>query len=155
LLRQEAGEGAVPAGGPVIPLLLKSAAVLVKGLLVGCVLHISLFHLVLVRIIYFLPLDIELAQLVHIIDHMVAHLDTLSGLLQGILVLMDLGEDGAVLQFQLANDEHLSHSVGNAFLLKVEQAHWEVLKGMLDALGALFQHLHLLVAQGHIVKHHK
>ena len=124
-------------------------------MLIRCVLQISFFHFILVCIIDLFTLDVELAELVHVIDHVVADLDTLSRLLQGVLVLMNLGQDGAVLQFQLPNNEHFSHSVRNAFLFQIEEAHGEVLEGMLDALGALFKHLHLLVAQGHIVEHNE
>lgn len=90
LLTQEAAEGSISTGAPVVSFLFKSTAVLVKGLFICALRLISLFHFFLVGSIDLFPLDIELAQLVHIIDHMVADLDTLSCLFEGVFMFMDL-----------------------------------------------------------------
>ena len=124
-------------------------------MLISALLLLILLYFILIGIIDLFSLDIELAQLMHIVNHVVAHFDSLSCLLKSILVLVNLGQDGAVLQLQLADDKHFPHAVGDAFLLQVQHASRQVLKGMLDALGAFLKHLHLLVAQGHVVEHHE
>lgn len=50
----------------------------------------------------------------HIVDHVVAHFHAFSRLLQGVLVPVNLRQNGAVLQLQLADDEDLSHSIRDA-----------------------------------------
>ena len=132
-------------------LVLKSTAIFIK--LIRCVWIIC--ETILVRSIDFLSLDIELAELVHIIEHLMAHFHSFSGLFKRILMSVNLRKNSTVLQLKLADDEDLSHSVGNALLLQVEHARGQLLKSMLDALGTFFQHLHLLVAQGHVVKHNE
>ena len=87
------------------------AAVLVELLHVG----------VLVGVVQLLPLHVEERQLVHVMDHLVADTAALTCLLQRILVSMYLTEDGAVLQLQLAQDEHLTHPVRDALLLEVDK----------------------------------
>ena len=84
-----------------------------------------------------------------------AHFHSFSGLFKRILMSVNLRKNSTVLQLKLADDEDLSHSVGNALLLQVEHARGQLLKSMFDALGTFFQHLHFLVAQGHVVKHNE
>jgi len=84
-----------------------------------------------------LSLDIELAELVHVVDHLVAELDSFSGLFKSIFVSVDLTENGTVLQLEFPNDEYLSHSVADALFFKVEHAGGQVVEAVLDALGAL------------------
>ena len=90
LLTQEAAERSVSTGASIVSFLLKSAAVLVEGLFVSAFGLISLFHIFLVRSVDLFPLDIELAQLVHIIDHVMANFHSLSRLFKGIFMFMDL-----------------------------------------------------------------
>ena len=59
---------------------------------------------------------------------------------------VDLRQDGTVLQFQFADDVNLTHTVRNALLLKVDEVRRQVFEGVLDALRALLEQLHLLVA---------
>lgn len=132
-------------------LVLKSTAIFIK--LIGGVWIIC--ETILVCGIDFLSLDIELAELVHIIEHLMAHFHSFSGLFKRILMPVDLRKDSTVLQLELANDEDLSHSVGNALLFQIEHTRGQLFKSMLDALGTFFQHLHLLVAQRHVVKHYE
>ena len=132
-------------------LVLKSTAIfikLIRGVWIIC-------EAILVSSINFLSLDIELAELVHIIEHLMAHFHSFSSLFKCILVPVDLWKNSTVLQLKLANDEDLSHSVGNALLLQIEHTRGQLFKSMLDALGTFFQHLHFLVAQGHVVKHYE
>ena len=68
---------------------------------------------------------------------------------------VDLTEDGTVLHLELANGGNLAHAVADAPVFNVEHIHGHIFKGLLDALGTLFQHLHFLVAQRHVVEHHK
>ena len=110
---------------------------------------------VFVLVIQFFPLHVKLAQLVHVVDHLVADFDSFSGLFEGVFVSVDLGENSAVLQFQLSNYVHFPHPVGNAFLFEVYQRYGQVLEGVFNALGAFLQQLHLLVAQSHVVKHYE
>ena len=44
------------------------------------------------------------------------------------------------------------HPIRDALLLKVELVSRDVLQGLLDALGAFFEHLKLLIAQSHVVE---
>ena len=90
LLTQEAAKGSVSAGASIVSFLFKSTAVLVEGLFVSAFGLISLFHFFLVSSVDLFPLDIELAQLVHIIDHVVADFHSLSRLFKGIFMFMDL-----------------------------------------------------------------
>ena len=98
-------------------LVFEPTAVVVEGLSFRIVLGFSSLLLVLVCVVDLLPLDIELAQLIHIINHLVAHFHAFPRLIERILVAVDLGEDGAVLQLQFSNYEDLPHPVGNALLL--------------------------------------
>ena len=52
---------------------------------------------VLVGCVDLFSLDIEFAQLLHVVNHLVTDLDSFSGLLQGIFVPVDLTQNGAVL----------------------------------------------------------
>ena len=44
------------------------------------------------------------------------------------------------------------HPIRDALLLEVELVSRNVLQGLLDALGAFFEHLKFLIAQCHVVK---
>ena len=111
LLTQEAAERSVSTAVIRSSLAFEPAAVLFQ--LVRVVVF-SCLILILVSIINFLSIDVELTELVHIVDHLVAHLDTLSCLVQGILVAMDLRQDSTVLKFELGNYKDLSHAVRDA-----------------------------------------
>lgn len=89
-MAQEAAERSIPASAPIVSFLFKSTAILIEGLLIGALGLISLFHIFLVRSVDLFPLDIELAQLVHIIDHVMANFHSLSRLFKGIFMFMDL-----------------------------------------------------------------
>ena len=62
-----------------------------------------------------------LAQLVHVINHLVAHLDALACLLQRIFVSVDLRQDGTVLELELADYEDFSHPIRYALFFQVDQ----------------------------------
>ena len=151
MLAEEAAEGPIPAVAAL--LVLEPAAVLVEYVGLGVVLGFSSCLLVLVRVVYLLPLHVEIAELEHVVNHLVAHSDSLLSLVQSVLVTMDLGQNGAVLQLELTDDEDLPHPIRDVLLLEVNHVDREVLERVLDALGALFQHLHLLVAERHVVEH--
>lgn len=91
----------------------------------------------------------------HIVDHVMADFDTLSSLVERIFMSMNLRQDGTVLQFKLANNINLPHSVGDRLLLKIDEIHWQMLKGMLNTLSALLEELHLLITKSHIMEHDK
>jgi hypothetical protein len=74
-------------------LVLKSTAIFIK--LIRCVWIIC--ETILVRSIDFLSLDIELAELVHIIEHLMAHFHSFSGLFKRILVSVNLRKNSTVL----------------------------------------------------------
>ena len=74
-------------------LVLKSTAIFIK--LIRGVWIIG--KAVLIRGIDFLSLHIELAELVHIIEHLMTHFHAFSCLLKCILVPVDLRENGTVL----------------------------------------------------------
>jgi len=82
-----------------------------------------------------------------------AYLHTFSCLLKSILVSVNLGQYSTILQLEFPDNEYLSHPVGNALFFKIEKAQRKLLECMLYTLGAFLQHLHLLVAQRHIVEH--
>jgi len=84
LLAQEAAEGSVPASlaGSAALVIFKSAAVLLVDLIGGILRIIWSWVLsIFVGIVDFLSGDVKLSQLVHVIDHLVADLDTLPSLL--------------------------------------------------------------------------
>jgi hypothetical protein len=91
----------------------------------------------------------------HIVEHLVTHLNALSCLVKSIFVSMNLGKDGTVLQLELANYEDLSHSVRDAFFFEIEHTCWHLLESMFNALSTFFKHLHLLVAESHVMKHYE
>ena len=101
----------------------------------------------------FLSFDVKRTESVHIIDHLVAYLHTFSCLLKSILVSVNLRQYSAILQLEFPNNKYLPHPVGNALFFEIEEAQRKLLKCMLYTLGAFLQHLHLLVAQRHIVEH--
>lgn len=78
---------------PCTSLILKSTAIFVK--LIRGVWIIG--KAVLIRGIDFLSLHIELAELVHIIEHLMTHFHAFSCLLKCILVPVDLRENSTVL----------------------------------------------------------
>lgn len=99
------------------------------------------------------PPDIEEAQLPQIVDEQVAQSDSLSRLLQSIFVAVDLRQYGTKLHLQPSDDDKLAHSIAYGAFLEVQVVHRQVVQRLVDARGALLQHLHLLVAQRHIVEH--
>ena len=70
------------------------------------------------------PLSVELREVLEVVDEQVTELDSLSGLLESVLVAVHLRENGAVLHLELAQDLQLLHAVGDALLLQVELVHW-------------------------------
>ena len=65
----------------------------------------------LVGLVDLFPFDVKHAQLMHVIDQLVAYLHSFMRLTQSVLVSMNLAQDCAVLQFQLSNYEDLAHAV--------------------------------------------
>ena len=95
LLAEEAAERAVPAPTTVVAFIFKPGAVFLEAIVdLGEVLrvisHVALLILVLVGVVYLLTLYIELTQLVHVVYDLVAELHSLFGLLECVLVSMDL-----------------------------------------------------------------
>ena len=74
-------------------------------------------------------------------------------LLQRIFVPMNLGQDGTELHLKARDDDEFAHSITNGTFLKVEVVHAEVVEGLIYAAGTLLKHLHLLIAERHIVEH--
>jgi len=58
-----------------------------------------------------LSLDIKLAQLQHIINHLMTDFNSLPRLLQCILMSMYLRQYRTILQLKFSNDENLPHPV--------------------------------------------
>ena len=56
------------------------------------------------------------------------------------------------MEFKFRKHLKFAHPIRDALLLKVELVSWDILQGLLDALGAFFEHLKLLVAQSHVVE---
>ena len=146
LLTQKTGKAPIPGGRSIISLVLEAGTILVKNLVLRNILGVLLVYIVLVSSIDLLPLDVKLAKLLHVVDHLVAHFDSFSGLIESIFVPMDLRQDGAVLQLELTNNEYLPHAIRDALFLKVEHRYRQVLESMFNALSTLFKHLHFLVA---------
>ena len=150
LMAQVATKRPIPAASSARdPLVLEPAAVLVQ--LIALLIRPRVF----VSSIDLLSLNVELAQLMHIVYHLVTHLNSLPRLLKCVLVPVYLRQDRTVLQLKFTYDKDLSHSVGDALLFEVKHAEWQLLEGMFYALGAFFQHLHLLVTEGHVMKHYE
>ena len=84
-----------------------------------------------------------------------AESDTLTSLLQCILVTMNLGENGTELHLQTRYDHQFSHPITDALLIEVDRVHRQLLKGLIYARCTLLEHLHLLVAESHIVEHYE
>ena len=84
-----------------------------------------------------------------------AEAHALPRLLKGILVPVNLREDGAELHLEARDDDELAHAVADGALLEIQVVHAEVVKRLVNAAGALLEHLHLLVAQRHVVEHHE
>ena len=61
----------------------------------------------------FLPLDVELAQLAEVVNEQVVQLDGLLGLLESVLVPVDLREDRAELHLQPPDYHQLPHSIAD------------------------------------------
>ena len=82
-----------------------------------------------------------------------AQSDSLPRLLQSIFVAVDLRQYGTKLHLQPSDDDKLAHSIAYGAFLEVQVVHRQVVQRLVDARSALLQHLHLLVAQRHIVEH--
>jgi len=52
-------------------------------------------------------------------------------------------------------NDQFAHPVADRTLFQVEIVHREVFESLVDAGGTFFKHLHLLIAEGHIVEHHE
>lgn len=90
--------------------------------------------------------------MLEVVNEKVADPDSFLGLIKCVLVSVHLREYSTVLHLEFAHDLHLLHAVGDALLLQVELVHRQVLQSLLDALRALFKHLHLLVAESHVME---
>ena len=110
LLTQKAAEASVPTAGSFV---LESWAVVFQSLLVLDISHFT----VLVSVVDFLPFDVKLAQLLHVVHNLVPNFYALFCLVECILMSMNLTENGTVLKLKFSNDEYLPHSVGDAFLV--------------------------------------
>lgn len=64
-------------------------------------------------------LYVELAELAQIINHKVVDPDSFLGLLESVLVTMDLGKDCAKLHLQARNYPKISHAVADFFFFQV------------------------------------
>lgn len=91
----------------------------------------------------------------HIIKHLMAYFDSLSCLVKSIFVSVNLGKNSTILQLKLSNYKDFSHSVRDAFFFQIEHASRKLFKCMFNTLSTLFKHLHLLIAQCHIVEHNE
>lgn len=123
LLTKKTAEGPIPALTTVAALIVETAAVVLKCLLIGIVLRVVValqLAYVDVSVVQLFSLDVELAQLVHIVYHVMAHFHAFSCLLQGVLVPVNLRQDGTILKFQLSDDEDLPHPVRDALFLQVD-----------------------------------
>jgi len=92
---------------------------------------------------------------VHIVYHLMANSYTFSCLLKSFSMFVNLGKNSTILKLELSNNKYLAHAIGDTLFLEVNQTHRKMFERMLYALGTLFKHLHLLVAQSHIVEHNK
>lgn len=63
-----------------------------------------------------------------------------------------LTQYSTVLHLEFADDSDFAHPVADAPILNIEQVHGNIIKGLLNALSAFIEHLHFLVAQGHVVE---
>ena len=68
---------------------------------------------------------------------------------------MDLRKDGAELHLQARNNDKLAHAIADRALLQIQIVHWKVVESLVDTRCTFLEHLHLLIAQRHIVEHHK
>ena len=151
LLTEEEAEALVPAAVDLLDSILGAAArvgIVVEG---GLFVHI-LRYADQGTLLDLLALRIKLAQRSQVVYQLVTQPDTFFGLLEGVFVSVNLGEDGAVLHLELAEHLELPHPVGDAPLLQVELVETYVLQRLLNARCALLQHLHLLIAKSHVME---
>ena len=66
---------------------------------------------------------------------------------------VNLGQNGAELHLQTSYNDELAHAIANRPFFQVQIVHSEVIKGLIYAGGALFEHLHLLITKCHIMEH--
>lgn len=66
-----------------------------------------------------------------------------------------LRENSTELHLQPADNAQLPHAIGYLAFFKAETARRHLLESLIDATSALLEHLHLLVAQGHVMEHHE
>lgn len=59
------------------------------------------------------------------------------------------------MHLQTTNYHKFAHAIAYAFFFQVDACAWKLFKCLVDAAGALFEHLHLLIAQRHVVKHNE
>lgn len=120
LLTKEAAKGSVSTWAAVISFVVESATVIFKGLLsLNFIDHVTLAILILC--IDFFSFDVKLAQLMHIINHLMAHFDSFSSLIKSIFVSVNLRQNSTILQLELTDDENFSHSIWNTFFLQIDQ----------------------------------
>ena len=81
--------------------------------------------------------------------------NTFSGLLQCILVAMNLGKNGTELHLETSYYHQLSHPIADALLIQINLVYWQLFKGLINAGSTLLKHLHLLVTQRHIMEHYE
>ena len=66
---------------------------------------------------------------------------------------VNLRKYGTELHLQPSDDDKFAHPIANRALLQVQVIHRQVVQRLVDARGALLQHLHLLVTQRHVMEH--
>ena len=76
-------------------------------------------------------------------------------LIQCILMPVNLGQDGSILELKFANQLQLPHPVGDTSLIQTELISRHKLKSLFYTLGTFLQHLQLLIAECHVVKEDK
>ena len=77
----------------------------------------------------------------HVVHHLMAHFYAFPCLLKSILVSMNLRYNCTILQLKLTYYKYLTHSIGNALLFQIDKRQWQVIEGMLNALGTFLKHL--------------
>lgn len=91
-----------------------SRLLIVVHLLLTCV------DVVLVTLLNVFALDIELTKLAHVIYQVMRDPHTFLRLIKGVLVSVDLRQDGTVLKFQFADKLQFSHPVRDTTLFQIE-----------------------------------
>ena len=120
LLTKKAAKGSVSTWAAIVSFVFESATIVFKGLFSICLIN-SVALAILIRCVNFFSFNVELAQLMHIVNHLMTHFDSFSCLIQSIFVSVDLRQNGTILQLELSDDENFSHSIWNTFFFKIDQ----------------------------------